>query len=194
MGRPREFDAEQVLERARETFWACGYEATSMDQIIEATGLAKQSLYNAFGDKHTLYLSCLDSYLAKSTDMLRAQLRGGRSVRAGIKALFDGFLGEEEALKRRGCMLVNSAMERAPLDPEVAERAAEAQRRMEAVFRDALEHGVQTGELELSRARVERLARFFVGAVLGLRVMAKSDPSSPALADFVRTTLEVLET
>lgn len=194
MGRPREFDAEQVLERARETFWACGYEATSMDQIIEATGLAKQSLYNAFGDKHTLYLSCLDSYVAKSADMLRAQLRGGRSVRAGIKALFDGFLGEDEALKRRGCMLVNSAMERAPHDPEVAERAAEAQRRMEAVFRDALEHGVQTGELELSRARVERLARFFVGAVLGLRVMAKSDPSSPALADFVRTTLEVLET
>ena len=63
VGRPRQFDEDEVLEAAMEAFWANGYEATSLSQLMEATGLHKGSLYQAFGDKHSLFLAALERYL-----------------------------------------------------------------------------------------------------------------------------------
>ena len=85
MGRPREFDEDGVLERALHVFWRLGYEATSVTDLMEATGLAKGSLYKAFGDKRSLFLKALDRYLERGRDALRHTLTDAPTVREGLE-------------------------------------------------------------------------------------------------------------
>jgi TetR/AcrR family transcriptional repressor of nem operon len=76
MARPREFDEEDVVLAARERFWSTGYAATTLDDVLAATGLGKGSLYGAFGDKHQLFLRVFDDYCAGLVDAVRRSLQG----------------------------------------------------------------------------------------------------------------------
>ena len=128
MPRPRAFDERQVLERAREQFWATGYAGTRMDDIAQATGLGKGSLYGAFGDKHGLFLRALDDYIGTSLDSVRVQLRDPtysaydrltRHIRAQAKAI-------AADASRRGCMMAKSAAELSATDDTVEQAVQKA--------------------------------------------------------------------
>lgn len=121
VGRPRKFDLDEALESAMEAFWATGYEATSMADLMEATGLHKGSLYQTFGDKHSLYKAALIKYLAEMRRVkneLLAQastpLEAIRSVAHGLVDIADG---DSEIPK--GCMALNAVVEMSPGDPKV---------------------------------------------------------------------------
>ena len=84
MARPREFDREMALQRATDVFWAKGYASTSTEDLVAAMGIGRQSLYNAFGDKRSLYVDALDGYqLASSFGHVR-RLNAPASPLAGI--------------------------------------------------------------------------------------------------------------
>jgi len=85
MPRPREFDIDTALERAMQVFWAKGYESTSLDDLCEATGVGRSSLYSAFNDKRDLYLRALDHYENASAARIAAAL--ARFLTAGIQGL-----------------------------------------------------------------------------------------------------------
>jgi TetR/AcrR family transcriptional regulator, transcriptional repressor for nem operon len=190
LARRREFDQEQVLDAALQTFWRKGYEATSLPDLLEATGLARQSLYNAFGDKRALFLASVRRYADVELGKLSEALEDG-SVRGAIRRVFENVL--QSARRDCGCFLVNTATELLPRDPEVGRVVASAMTRQERAFARALRRGVERGELNLTARRIEQSARFLVGALQGLSVMVKAMPDSPALRDVVAVALRAIK-
>jgi TetR/AcrR family transcriptional repressor of nem operon len=188
MRRP-EFDRDDVLEAALQTFWRKGYEATTLPDLLKATGLARQSLYNSFGDKHALFLASLRRYDNLQLGKMEATLAKG-PVRAALRSIFETALASAGEC---GCFLLNSAAELLPRDPEVGKLAASAIERQERALAEALRRGVREGELRLSSHRIVQTARFLVGILQGLPMMAKVTPGSPALRDIASVALRVID-
>ncbi|VVD63156.1 TetR family transcriptional regulator [Pandoraea aquatica] len=124
-GRPREFDLDQAVEHAMQTFWTRGYQGTSLPDLLDATQLSRGSLYAAFGDKHGLFLQALDRYIEQALARLDDELASGDSALAGLKACMEGYVARTDgAAGKRGCLVVATAMELAADDPEVSVRIA----------------------------------------------------------------------
>src|SRR4029077_7688696 len=121
MARPREFDEASALDAAMDCFWKDGYEPTSVRDLAARMGITGASLYNAFGDKRSLFREVLQRYAERGRRDGNARLES----RVPPKQAVSAFLGEivERAVDgdRRGCLLVNTALEIAPHDPEVGE-------------------------------------------------------------------------
>src|SRR5215469_11280107 len=94
MARPREFDSDSALESAMQVFWAKGYEATSLDDLCEATGLSRSSLYGTFGDKHDLLLRSLERYSERGSARIAATLEEAPSLREGLMQLLSEFIDQ----------------------------------------------------------------------------------------------------
>lgn len=194
-GTRREFDRNDALEKALLVFWRRGYEATSLDDLLEAMNIGRQSLYDTFGDKHSLFLEALERYVARRTEEIVSALDAAPSVRQGMDAIFMAVARESATKKRRGCFGVNTVMELAPHDAKVAKVLAAEQRHTTEHFYRALERGRQRGELSGATDAKDlwALARFLVGALQGMRVSAKADPTSPAPGDIARMALKAIE-
>ena len=122
MARPREFDETMVLEAAMNCFWAQGFEQTSVRDLAERMGITGASLYNAFGDKRSLYRQAFVHYLTQTVRDRVARLEKLPSALA-IRTFFDEIIERSvDDEQRRGCMLVNAALELAPDDPEFQRR------------------------------------------------------------------------
>jgi TetR/AcrR family transcriptional repressor of nem operon len=174
-GRPREFDEDQVLDRAVQQFWTRGYEATSMADLIESTGLHKGSLYKAFGEKHALFMTALARYLDMALTMTREQLAGAESPAAGLEAWLHGVVERQKSGARRcGCFAVNAAVELAPRDEVVRRRLRRHDREMIGLMRDAIERGQRAGQFRSDRG-AEELAEYVLTLVSGLSAGARRD-------------------
>src|SRR5712691_3314853 len=140
VGRPRQFQPEQVVEEAMQQFWAHGYRATTVDDLVRASGVRPGSLYGAFrGGKEALLLGSLERYSELVVPEKLGDLdRPGASI-AEVRAYFDGLV--QDLLSpdgRRGCLLVNSAIELAADNDRVAAVVRGHHARLERCFRDAL--------------------------------------------------------
>jgi TetR/AcrR family transcriptional repressor of nem operon len=192
VARPKAFDRDKALEDAMHVFWVKGYEATSLPDLLSAMNIGRQSLYDTFGDKRALFLAALARYRTLTDDFLRSCLTDQPSVKTAIRRLFEQVAAEPDDRKRRGCLLVNSAVELAPHDREAARIVTASQRATERLFRRALELARDRGELPRDRD-LTALARYLVSAVQGLRVTAKADPRPAALRDVVDVAMRVLD-
>jgi TetR/AcrR family transcriptional repressor of nem operon len=192
MARPREFDADTVLASTTRVFWTKGFENTSLDDLCEATGLNRSSLYAAFGAKRDLYLSALARYEDGSAARIAAALRD-RPVREGLKVFLDALIDSIVAGPgRRGCFIGNCAAELARLDRGAAARVRRSLARLEAAFRDGLAAAQARGELR-SASDPAALARFLTAGIQGLRLVGKANPDRQALSDIARTMLRCLD-
>src|SRR6202048_2884568 len=151
MARPREFDETTVLEAAMNCFWTQGFEQTSVRGLAERVGRPGASLYNAFGDKRSLYRQAFIHYLAQTVRDRVARLEKLPSASA-IRTFFDEIV-EVSVVdeQRRGCMLVNAALELAPYDPEFQQLVAEEMIFIEAFFRRCIEAGQEDGSIADTR-------------------------------------------
>ena len=191
MARTKEFDRERALERAMQVFWVKGYTATSLDDLLEATGIGRQSLYDTFGSKRELFGEAIHRYIDRSAES-HACIATSESPRRAIREMFEAIIDEGPASQRRGCFGVNTTVELAPHDPDIAKLIAARQRALEDHLYAGLERAKQLGELP--RGKDSRgLARFLIGALQGLRVAATADPGAPGLRDIVRFTLAALD-
>jgi len=192
MARPREFDEDAVLDAAMQCFWARGYESTSVRDLIERTGLTAASLYNAYGDKRALFRTALDRYIESS---IGVRLRRCEALppRDAIRSFFDDILrrslGDRD---RKGCMIVNSALEMAPRDQEFRETIVETLKRIECFFLDCVERGQADGTITTSRPAVG-LAQHLLGVLMGVRVLARVRPERPLLEGTINTALTSLD-
>ncbi len=145
MARPREFDMDQVLDAAMLAFWTHGYEATSLQDLIDATGLQKGSIYKAFGDKHSLFVTVLRRYLDGmfvQVDQVAKTHSPAETVRIWID-MIQGF-GQDDTL-RKGCLGCNTAVELGPHDPDVNQVLRDHVLRMEALLTRVLADGQAQG-------------------------------------------------
>jgi TetR/AcrR family transcriptional repressor of nem operon len=193
MARPRAFDNEKALDAAIECFWRRGLEATSVRDLATEMGINGPSLYNAFGDKRTLFTKALDRYAER---WMRERIERSESE-ASPKSAIRHFLVEliERSIhdrQRRGCLIVNSALEVSPHDIELREVIASYLREIEMFFRRCLERGQQAGEIEPDIDPRET-AGHFLGIVLGIRVAARSRPERALLESMARPALALLD-
>jgi TetR/AcrR family transcriptional regulator, transcriptional repressor for nem operon len=190
LARTPEFDQDQVLDAALQAFWRKGYEATSLSDLLEATGLARQSLYNTFGDKHALFIAALRRYVDRGIGQFSKALETG-PVRTAIRRAFEDTTNVVN--RDCGCFLVNATTELLPRDPEVARLVASALAGQERALAEALRRGVREGELHLTPKRIEQTARFLVSALQGLHVMVKATRDSAALQDTLNVALRAID-
>jgi TetR/AcrR family transcriptional repressor of nem operon len=193
MARPREFDADRALERAMEVFWVKGYEATSLDDLCEATGLSRSSLYGAFGDKHDLLLHSLERYSLRGSARIAATLEAAPSLRDGLARVLNEFIDQIVAGPgRRGCFIGNCAAELARHDREAMARIKASLARNEGIFRNALKRAKARGEIAAT-ADVDAVARFLTSSFQGLRLVGKAQSDRAALEDIAAVTLRCLD-
>jgi AcrR family transcriptional regulator len=180
VARPRTFDEDTVIGAARDRFRASGYAATSLDDLVEATGLAKGSLYNAFGDKHSLYLRAFENYCAGAVAGFAAQLDGPDDTAAErlhhlVRDAADH--SGSPAAPPVSCFLAKATAERAALDQQVAAIAQRTFQRLE----DLLEQSVSAA---LPHARDPRAtARHVLVALRGFDALAAAGVDRSVLAD-----------
>jgi TetR/AcrR family transcriptional repressor of nem operon len=193
MSRPREFDPEQALDRALNVFWTKGFEATSLDDLCEATRLGRSSLYAAFGDKRSLYLRALERYENGAVGRISAAVGGARSPRAGIAGFVERIIEDIVAGPgRRGCFIGNCAAELARTDSKTTMRVGQSLARVEATFRAALDEARKKGEIARD-ADIDALARFLTAGIQGLRLVGKANPDRAALRAIARVMLSCLD-
>ena len=193
MTRQKEFNREEVLHRAMEVFWARGYEGTSVQDLVKNMGINRQSIYDTFGDKHSLFIQALDRYREMQSRHTFGILDRPGSVKRNLRLLFqqvvDKALSEEG---RHGCFVGNAMSELAGRCKETAARTCESLALAETTFQNALERGKEQGELPGVRD-TRAVARFLYSSLQGLLLLAKATRDRKRLNDVVKVTLSVLD-
>lgn len=193
MARPREFDETKVLEAAVRCFWIRGYEATSIRDLAEEMGITTASLYNAFGDKRSLYRCALDYYIANSFVDYAQRLEQKLPPREAIQTFFTGIIKASlRDAQRKGCLVVNAVVDVAPHDPEFKRAIADVLVQMEAFFCRCIATGQQNGSIATFQP-VEDLARMLLSIALGIRVLARVRPERELLEGLVRPAFALLD-
>jgi AcrR family transcriptional regulator len=187
MARPRGFDELEVLENLMKVFWDKGYEATTMQDLVKVSGLLKGSLYGAFGDKQTIYLTALKHYNRTRMHAQIEILNGEGSVRQKISRLFDNVI---EATKRGvfagGCLLCNASLEKAVSDKLVKNEIKTTIRLLKVAIVDAVKkEGVNEDQ-------AASLAAFIISAYFGTRVLAKAGAPAAMIGETRDHCLQLL--
>lgn len=170
----KNFDTDQALAKAMEAFWAKGYEATSMQELVDCMGIGRGSLYATFGDKRSLFVQALRRYDQYYREDWTERLRGSKSPKASIMAAFNGVMAS--ALDdgcRDGCLLINTALELSPHDEEISEIVSRCLEEMELFFKEQLEKAKTLGEVPDDLAS-ERTAAALLALLVSLRVFSRA--------------------
>ncbi|WOO37103.1 TetR/AcrR family transcriptional regulator [Anaerocolumna sp. AGMB13020] len=190
MGRSKEFEENAVLQKAMEVFWKQGYEKTSMSDLVEQMGIHRKSLYDTFGDKHSLYLKVMDRYGEFSTDRLKSEIFRADTAYQAIQYIFD-YIIEANDEKHCGCLFVNAATEMGPWDQEVVKKSEEAFSEAENYITEILKKGRENGEL-FYKYDDEVLGEVLHNALLGLRVLVKTSASKEKMHNIANFFLELI--
>ena len=172
-GRPRAFDAEQVLDQAMALFWRKGYAGTGMSELEEATGLGRQSLYGAFGDKRQLFEKVVERY---AETVLRPHMRdlleAPGSPRGNLERLFQLWQEVATAPDFNVCLVGNCVAEMSARDPEIADVLAPQLEQMETWLRRAVQRARDAGEVD-ARVDPRAVARGILALSQGLAVVGR---------------------
>ncbi|WP_345560178.1 TetR/AcrR family transcriptional regulator [Nonomuraea rosea] len=189
MARPRKFEEHRAIESAMRAFWAAGYEATSTQDLCEATGLGRSSIYNTFTSKRDLFRQALLHYTGERNASLAELMDGDLPVRDKVRTVL-WWAVDPEPGDPAGCLVVNSMVELAPHDTEIAELLRRDNDKRLRVMREAFEAARSRGELDAAQDP-QTLAHFVFATVSGLRVAARGGHDRTALESIARTALSV---
>jgi TetR/AcrR family transcriptional repressor of nem operon len=191
MARPRSFDTDQALDLARDVFWRKGFQSTSLDDITAATGLAKPSLYAAFGDKNAMFLKVLERYHASIVADAERILNEGASAREAIERWLTGFVPFCSGIKGiRGCLSVNTAADGASDQKEVRNRVERFNRKLEQLLSKRL----RADRAQFSDTFDPDVSAHTIMAIyLGLMVLAKDAPDAARVRATLSQALKLLD-
>lgn len=192
MARRKEFDPDEAVARARERFHGHGFAQTSMQDLLGDMGIGQGSFYATFGSKEELFRRALDGFAEEVVGKMVAVLRAGRGPKEALTALLEGGAGIYASdPAHRGCFLVNTVVERAPHDPELARMLRRHWQRLERalveVFVQAREEGQLSSDMDPGAA-----ARLIIAVLHGMAVRSKFDPRAKPLQEIARTSVEAL--
>lgn len=175
-GRPRSYDRETVLAAALEVFRRKGYEAASLDDLLEATGLSRSSFYGCFGSKHGALEAAVADYSARSLAALNDAADAASDDEGAVAAMFR--LLAEPGGDSHGCFIANCVTELAPRDPAVALLSRRHIERIEALL---------TERLASSRGpRAAAVARALIGVAFGAILLRKAGFDPPRIEEALR--------
>lgn len=193
MARTKDFNEEEVLEKALAIFWQRGYNGTSMQELVDGLGISRSSMYDTYTDKYTLFVKSLERYREKTAGETMHLISEGSSVKAGIKKMLQSVVNESVCDKSpRGCFIVNTCVESAPHDKAIAKIVQQNMQDAEEVFYLAIKKGQESGEIA-DRNDARALARFIINTINGIRVTAKAGTDKKVYDDVVKVALDALE-
>jgi TetR/AcrR family transcriptional repressor of nem operon len=190
MARKKEFDPQRALAKAMGVFWRLGYENASTEILMKAMGIARQSLYDTFGDKRALYLKALTFYRDETNGNMQRMLKATPSIKEGFATLLFGLAAETREQHERGCLLLSANLQRDTRDAVLADFLRDNQARVEEIFVEALRRAQTRGELARTHDP-QALAHFFVVTIQGLRATARLKSDRQVLEQVARVALAV---
>jgi TetR/AcrR family transcriptional regulator, transcriptional repressor for nem operon len=192
MARPKNFDKDTILNLAMQVFWRQGYEATSVQDLVAHTKINKQSLYDTFGDKHSLYLAALNSYKSECESQFGSLLAENISAKATMQKLFDNLIAESISdTGHHGCFMNNAAVELASQDKEIGKACFDNMISWENKFVDLIKKGQKNNEIPTNLS-AESVAAFLFTVISGLRSAGKINQDETKLKEIVKTALSIL--
>jgi TetR/AcrR family transcriptional repressor of nem operon len=193
MARPIAFDETAALDAAIECFWQRGYRASSVRDLASSMGICGTSLYNSFGNKRSLFVRALERYLDRSVRARMRRVEAANPPKQAIRAFFDEIIERSLADRaRRGCLLINSALEVAPHDRKLGVEIAARLDEIETFFRGLIAAGHRDGSIP-RRVDAADTARLLLGVLLGIRVLSRSKPDRKLLEGIARPALALLD-
>jgi TetR/AcrR family transcriptional regulator, transcriptional repressor for nem operon len=188
----KQFDRNDVLDRAMQVFWRSGYQATSIQDLVDATGVNRGSLYTTFGDKCGLFLAVLDHYSDQVARPTMAELDGPDPRRA-IEGMFESIIRRtSDPAFPRGCLDTNTSLECPGAGDVIARKIAARLGQQESAIYQVLRRAQHEGALD-PKQDARALARFFLGVAQGLNVVNKAAPDPAMLKDMVKVAMRVWE-
>lgn len=188
----KNFNIDDVLDRAMRAFWSRGYAATSMQDLVDCTGVNRASLYATYGDKRALFLAALRKYIGEHCRHEIEVLETEPSPRRAIEKMFRFLFEKEMAAGNNGCFVTNTALELSAHDSEVAAIIAGAQSEFEGFFRRMIERGQAAGEFDAGISAKE-MARALLSSFIGLAVLSRSRRDPRIVNTVVKAALAQLE-
>jgi len=190
-GRPREFDRDEVLERAMHVFWRRGYDSTSISDLVNALGIGRQSIYGAFGDKRRLFEESLALYARTELQSFVDALEGPGSPRERICGMLDYIRLLAAREPRNGCLVIRTAASQCGCDADLAKHAAMQTGRIVDALTNTLREAQSVGQLAPCH-NARALARTAVSTFNGMAILAPFEDDLQAAEDVLRTLEELL--
>ncbi|HZG13499.1 MAG TPA: TetR/AcrR family transcriptional regulator [Candidatus Bathyarchaeia archaeon] len=192
MSRPREFDVDRALHQSMEVFWTKGFKSTSFEDLTRATRVKKQSLYCVFQDKRALFLKVLALYGEQSISMLEELASQEVPPLKKLEAIRDATLFQGNETIRRGCLMVNSALEFGTCDDEVNREVEMMFAKVEQILEKVIRSGQEQQSIT-TRHTSNELAAYLNNALLGAKILEKSGASRERIDAVLRTSFAMLE-
>jgi TetR/AcrR family transcriptional regulator, transcriptional repressor for nem operon len=193
MARLKAFDEDRALDSAVDCFWSRGYEATSVRDLADSMGIGGTSLYNAYGDKRALFVRSLERYANRSMreriERLEANHQPKQAIRAFLAEIIDRSLADPD---RKGCLLVNSALDVAPHDAALGKVVGDYLDEIHAFFRRNIEAARTAGQAP-KQIDAESVSGHLLGVLLGIRVLARTGAKRKMLESVAQPALDLLE-
>jgi TetR/AcrR family transcriptional repressor of nem operon len=193
MARLKAFDEDRALDLAVDCFWSRGYAATSVRDLANSMGIGGASLYNTYGDKRALFVRSLERYANRSMRERIARLELNRQPREAILAFLAEIIDRSVTdPDRKGCLLVNSALDVAPHDAKIGKAVGDYLGEIRAFFRRNIVAAQQAGEVP-NGIDAEPVSAHLLGVVLGIRVLARTGAKRKLLEGVARPALDFLK-
>ncbi|MGD1840272.1 MAG: TetR/AcrR family transcriptional regulator [Thermonemataceae bacterium] len=193
MGRTKAFVEEEVLDKAIDLFWCKGYNAASMQEIVDHLGISRSSLYDTFGDKKALFMAALQQYRRKAGNNLKKIVNQADPVLPALRDFFETMVEESVTdTASKGCFVVNTAAELASQDASIASLVEENRQKVEQVFFELIEKGKASGEITNTQSS-QALAHFLYNTMTGIKVAAKACMRESVYQDILEVTFSVFQ-
>lgn len=192
MPRTKQYNKDDVIERAMDLFWKQGFHATSMQDLVKHVGLNRSSLYESFENKKDLFDQALDAYCRNNQESVINLLSNETSAKVGIRKLLESsivcIIKDDD---KKGCFVVNSTTELIPGDESLLKNLAQNRELFEKVFYEFLLRGQKNGEISQDKD-IKNLAGLIYTLFSGFSVIAKLDKSSKKLISQIDLIIELL--
>ena len=188
VGRPVEFDQEDVTNLAMQVFWNKGYEATSMQDLLAAMQLSKSSFYQTFSNKRSLYMRCIEAYCEMKVAMLCSKQKVSFSSLEFINEVLQSVLNKNDFNERNGCLLVNTANEFGNSDAEISKLVKSSFNKFEKIFLKALKKAQIDKEISKDK-NLKSLSRYLVCVLSGLQTLAHAGMSQKYIQEQISVTM-----
>ena len=193
LGRPIEFDPDEVLEKAMQVFWSKGYDSTSLQDLLNAMNLSKSSFYQAFGSKHQLFQNCIIRYRELLTGEMMNHLEEAMSGMQFIEDILFTISNEaKDSAERRGCLILNSASEFAQTDRGIAKLVTEGIDKLKNVLLLAVKRAQREGDIP-KRKQADALALYLFSSMSGLKTMVKAGADQAEVKRVIEVVLASCE-
>lgn len=193
MPRAEVFDRKEVLEQAKNIFWLKGYNATSMQDLVDATGLNRSSIYNSFGNKMDLFQLTLKKYQKEGSGffevLINSNLNGLQSISSVFETTLDMMINDSE---RKGCMFINCHTEMGNQDIQLNNITAKNQELLVSHFNTMVKKGQADGSIKTNQKSNE-LANYLASSFQGFRIMGMNTTNKKLLAGIIENILTTIE-